>query len=82
MIWIRATARFIRATPMTRGRCPQRATTSASPSRTSARRWQIERGIQPISGPTDVPDIGQRFAFITDNCGNIIELTEPGGPRS
>lgn len=38
--------------------------------------------VHPISGPIDVPAIGQRFAFITDNLGNIIELTEPGGPRS
>jgi 4-hydroxyphenylpyruvate dioxygenase-like putative hemolysin len=40
------------------------------------------RDIHPISGPIDVAAIGQRFAFITDNLGNIIELTEPGGPRS
>jgi hypothetical protein len=25
-----------------------------------------------------VAEIGQRVAFITDNCGNIIEFTEPG----
>jgi len=26
----------------------------------------------------EVPEIGQRIGFITDNTGNIIELTEPG----
>jgi catechol 2,3-dioxygenase-like lactoylglutathione lyase family enzyme len=31
-----------------------------------------------IGGPMEVPEIGQRIAFITDNLGNIIELTEPG----
>ena len=41
-----------------------------------------ERGIQPITGPFDVPAIGQRLAFVTDNLDNIIELTEPGGSRS
>jgi hypothetical protein len=29
----------------------------------------------------DVPEIGRRIGFITDNVGNIIELTEQG-PRS
>jgi catechol 2,3-dioxygenase-like lactoylglutathione lyase family enzyme len=38
--------------------------------------------VHPISGPFDIAGIGQRFAFITDNLGNIIEFTEPGGPRS
>ena len=31
-----------------------------------------------IGGPMEIPEIGQRIAFITDNVGNIIELTEPG----
>jgi catechol 2,3-dioxygenase-like lactoylglutathione lyase family enzyme len=31
-----------------------------------------------IGGPMEVPAIGQRIAFITDNLGNIIELAEPG----
>jgi catechol 2,3-dioxygenase-like lactoylglutathione lyase family enzyme len=37
-----------------------------------------DRDVQLIGGPMDVPAIGQRIAFITDNIGNIIELTEPG----
>jgi catechol 2,3-dioxygenase-like lactoylglutathione lyase family enzyme len=35
-----------------------------------------------IGGPMEVPAIGQRIAFITDNLGNIIELAEPGTWRS
>jgi catechol 2,3-dioxygenase-like lactoylglutathione lyase family enzyme len=35
-----------------------------------------------IGGPLDVPALGQRIAFITDNLGNIIELAEPGAQRS
>jgi catechol 2,3-dioxygenase-like lactoylglutathione lyase family enzyme len=31
-----------------------------------------------IGGPMEIPEIGQRIAFITDNLGNIIELAEPG----
>jgi catechol 2,3-dioxygenase-like lactoylglutathione lyase family enzyme len=37
-----------------------------------------ERDVHPINEPMDVAEIGQRVAFITDNCGNIIEFTEPG----
>jgi catechol 2,3-dioxygenase-like lactoylglutathione lyase family enzyme len=37
-----------------------------------------DRGVEPIAGPMDVPAIGQRIAFITDNTGNIIELAAPG----
>jgi methylmalonyl-CoA epimerase len=40
---------------------------------------QLEaNGVSLIGGPMDVADIGQRIAFITDNVGTIIELTEPG----
>lgn len=35
-----------------------------------------------IGGPMDLPQIGQRAAFVTDNVGTIIELTEPGTWRS
>lgn len=35
-----------------------------------------------IGSPMEVPAIGQRIAFITDNLGNIIELAEPGTRRS
>jgi methylmalonyl-CoA epimerase len=37
-----------------------------------------ENDVQLIGGPMDVPAIGQRVAFVTDNLGNIIELAEPG----
>jgi methylmalonyl-CoA epimerase len=37
-----------------------------------------DRDVQLIGGPMEVPAIGQRIAFITDNIGNIIELAEPG----
>jgi methylmalonyl-CoA epimerase len=37
-----------------------------------------ERGVRVIGGPMDIPEIGQRIAFVTDNVGTIIELTEPG----
>src|SRR5438046_2517241 len=39
-----------------------------------------QRDVHPISEPMEVAEIAQRIAFITDNCGNIIELTEPGAP--
>jgi hypothetical protein len=26
----------------------------------------------------EIPEIGQRIAFVTDNVGTIIELTTPG----
>ena len=37
-----------------------------------------ERDVPTLGEPMDVPEIGQRIGFITDNVGNIIELTEPG----
>jgi len=37
-----------------------------------------ERDVQVIGGPMDIPEIGQRIAFVADNLGTIIELTEPG----
>lgn len=37
-----------------------------------------DRDVHLIGGSMDVPAIGQRIAFITDNIGNIIELAEPG----
>ena len=36
------------------------------------------RDVQPVGEPMEVAEIGQRIAFITDNIGTIIELTEPG----
>jgi len=36
------------------------------------------RGVTILGEPFDVPPIGQRVAFINDNFGNIIELTQPG----
>ncbi|MEV4002885.1 VOC family protein [Actinomadura sp. NPDC049753] len=35
-------------------------------------------GVDLIGGPMTVTEIGQRVAFVSDNLGNIIELTEPG----
>lgn len=37
-----------------------------------------DRDVQLIGGPMEVPAIGRRIAFITDNVGSIIELAEPG----
>ena len=37
-----------------------------------------DRDVELIAGPMDVPAIGRRIAFITDNIGNVIELAEPG----
>jgi catechol 2,3-dioxygenase-like lactoylglutathione lyase family enzyme len=37
-----------------------------------------DRDVPPLGEPMEVPEIGQRIGFITDNTGNIIELTEPG----
>jgi predicted enzyme related to lactoylglutathione lyase len=34
-------------------------------------------GVPLIGGPMEVPAIGRRIAFITDNVGTIIELTAP-----
>ena len=31
-----------------------------------------------IGAPMEIPETGQRIAFVTDNAGTIIELTEPG----
>jgi len=35
------------------------------------------RDVKVIVEPFDVVVIGQRVAFITDNSGNVIEITEP-----
>jgi methylmalonyl-CoA epimerase len=36
------------------------------------------RGVTILGEPFDVPPIGQRVAFISDNSGNVIEITQPG----
>jgi catechol 2,3-dioxygenase-like lactoylglutathione lyase family enzyme len=36
-----------------------------------------ERDVPSVGEPMDVPEAGQRIGFISDNIGNIIELTEP-----
>jgi catechol 2,3-dioxygenase-like lactoylglutathione lyase family enzyme len=36
------------------------------------------RDVKVIGEPFDVAVIGQRVGFITDNSGNVIEITEPG----
>ena len=38
----------------------------------------LELGVPLIGGPMEIPEIGQHIAFVTDNVGTIIELTEPG----
>jgi catechol 2,3-dioxygenase-like lactoylglutathione lyase family enzyme len=38
----------------------------------------LERDVPLIGGPMEIPEIGQRVAFVTDNVGTIIELAEPG----
>jgi 4-hydroxyphenylpyruvate dioxygenase-like putative hemolysin len=37
-----------------------------------------ERDVPSLGEPMDVPEAGQRIGFISDNIGNIIELSEPG----
>ncbi|MGW4796282.1 VOC family protein [Nonomuraea sp. MG754425] len=41
-----------------------------------------ERGVELIGGPMEVPAIGRRIAFVTDNVGTVIELAESGPPTS
>ena len=48
----------------------------------------LELDVPLTGGPMEIPETGQRIAFVTDNTGTIIELTEPGtwptghnGPR-
>jgi methylmalonyl-CoA epimerase len=36
------------------------------------------RKVTILGEPFDVPPIGQRVAFISDNSGNVIEITQPG----
>jgi methylmalonyl-CoA epimerase len=36
------------------------------------------RGVTILGEPFDAPPIGQRVAFINDNSGNVIEITQPG----
>jgi methylmalonyl-CoA epimerase len=36
------------------------------------------RRVTILGEPFDVPPIGQRVAFINDNSGNVIEITQPG----
>ena len=38
----------------------------------------LELDVPLIGGPMEIPETGQRIAFVTDNVGTIIELTEPG----
>jgi catechol 2,3-dioxygenase-like lactoylglutathione lyase family enzyme len=38
----------------------------------------LELDVPLIGGPMEIPEIGQRIAFVTDNAGTIIELAEPG----
>lgn len=38
----------------------------------------LELDVPLIGGPMEIPETGQRVAFVTDNVGTIIELAEPG----
>jgi catechol 2,3-dioxygenase-like lactoylglutathione lyase family enzyme len=38
----------------------------------------LELDVPLIGGPMEIPEIGQRIVFITDNVGTIIEVAEPG----
>jgi len=38
----------------------------------------LELDVSLIGGPMEIPEIGQRIAFVTDKVGTIIELAEPG----
>jgi catechol 2,3-dioxygenase-like lactoylglutathione lyase family enzyme len=38
----------------------------------------LQLDVPLIGGPMEIPEIGQRIAFVTDNVGTIIELAEPG----
>jgi hypothetical protein len=60
------------------------------PHAARTRRWQrfscripvsgerLELDVPLIGAPMEIPETGQRIAFVTDNAGTIIELTEPG----
>ncbi|WP_335983719.1 VOC family protein [Streptomyces sp. CA2R106] len=37
-----------------------------------------ELDVPLIGGPMEIPATGQRIAFVTDNVGTIIELSDPG----
>ncbi|GHF18975.1 hypothetical protein GCM10014715_87250 [Streptomyces spiralis] len=41
-----------------------------------------DRDVPLIGGPMDVPAIGRRIAFVTDNVGTIIEISGPGSSLS
>jgi methylmalonyl-CoA epimerase len=38
----------------------------------------LELDVPLIGGPMRIPATGQRIAFVTDNVGTIIELSDPG----
>ncbi|MFD5242304.1 VOC family protein [Streptomyces tendae] len=38
----------------------------------------LELDVPLIGGPMEIPATGQRIAFVTDNIGTIIELSDPG----
>ncbi|MEE6270370.1 VOC family protein [Streptomyces diastatochromogenes] len=38
----------------------------------------LELDVPLIGGPMEIPATGQRIAFVTDNVGTIIELSDPG----
>ena len=42
----------------------------------------LELDVPLIGGPMEIPATGQRIAFVTDNVGTIIELSDPGTWKS
>lgn len=38
----------------------------------------LELDVPLIGGPMEIPATGRRIAFVTDNVGTIIELSDPG----
>ncbi|MEV0403736.1 VOC family protein [Actinoallomurus sp. NPDC050550] len=38
----------------------------------------LELDVPLIGGPMEIPEIGRRIAFVTDNVGTIIEVAGPG----
>ncbi|MFD5827321.1 VOC family protein [Lentzea sp. NPDC060358] len=41
----------------------------------------VALGVPLVGGPLDVPEIGRRIAFVTDNVGTVIELSQSGAAR-
>ncbi|MFD9701156.1 VOC family protein [Lentzea sp. NPDC059081] len=42
----------------------------------------LELDVPLIGGPVEIPEIGRRIAFVADDVGTVIELSEPGARGS